>query len=152
MSFSMFGPIQRLVIRCSLFFDLMSFGVWSFSVWSFGVRSFGVWSFGVRSFGVRSSGVRSFGIGSFSVGSFGVRSFGVRSFGVPSFRYHQIPVATADIPKTAIITLCGLWVFFMPFGLSNAAQTFQCVMDRTLEGLEGTFPYMDNSRVGSPNR
>jgi hypothetical protein len=41
---------------------------------------------------------------------------------------------------------------FTPFGLSNAAQTFQRMMDRTTDGLEGVFAYMDDSRVGSPDR
>jgi hypothetical protein len=66
--------------------------------------------------------------------------------------YHQIPVAAADIPKTVIIMPFGSFEFlFTPFGLSNAAQTFQIMMDRTTEGLEGVFVYMD-SRVGSPDR
>jgi hypothetical protein len=39
---------------------------------------------------------------------------------------NQIPVAAADIPETAIITPFGQFEYvFTPFGLSNAAQTFQ---------------------------
>jgi hypothetical protein len=33
---------------------------------------------------------------------------------------------------------------FTPFGLSNAAQTFQRMMDCTTDGLEGVFAYMDD--------
>jgi hypothetical protein len=54
--------------------------------------------------------------------------------------YHQMPVAASDIPG------------FTSFGLSNAAQTFQRMVDRTTEGLEGVFAYMDDSHVGSPDR
>jgi hypothetical protein len=67
--------------------------------------------------------------------------------------YHQIPVAVLDIPKMAIIMPFGLFEYsFTPFGLSNAAQTFQRMMDRTTDGLEGVFAYMDDSCVGSPDR
>jgi hypothetical protein len=38
------------------------------------------------------------------------------------------------------------------FGLSNAAQTFQKMMDRTCAGLECAFPYMDDSQIASPDR
>jgi hypothetical protein len=52
---------------------------------------------------------------------------------------------TEDIPKTAIITPFGQFEYlFTPFGLSNAAQTFQRMMVRTTDGLEGVFAYMDD--------
>jgi hypothetical protein len=58
-----------------------------------------------------------------------------------------------NIPKTAIIMPFGLFEYlFTSFGLSNAAQIFQRMMDRTTDGLKGVFAYMDNSRVGSPDR
>jgi hypothetical protein len=67
--------------------------------------------------------------------------------------YHPIPVAAADIPKMGIIKPFGLFEYlFMPFGLPNAAQTFQRMMDCTTENQEGVFEYIDDSRVGSPDR
>ena len=51
--------------------------------------------------------------------------------------YHKIPVADTDTPKTAITTPFGLFEFLrMPFGLRNAAQSFQRFIDRVLKGLE----------------
>jgi hypothetical protein len=55
-----------------------------------------------------------------------------------------------DIPKTAIATLFRLFEFLrMTFGLRNAGNTFQRLMDRILAGLDFVFVYLDDVIIGS---
>ena len=50
----------------------------------------------------------------------------------------------------AVITLFSLFKFIrMPFGLQNAAQTFQCFMDQVLCGLTFAYNYINDLLIAS---
>ena len=87
-----------------------------------------------------------------NIGDLTARLAGCRVFSKLDLRkgYHQIPVRAEDICKTAIITPFGLWEFRrLPFGLRNAGQAFQRMMDRILAGLDYAFVYLDDVLIAS---
>jgi Reverse transcriptase (RNA-dependent DNA polymerase) len=64
--------------------------------------------------------------------------------------YHQIPMAAGDIAKMAILMPFSLYEYvYMPFGLRNAAQTFQRLMDRIFCHLPFCFYYLDDHLIAS---
>ena len=61
-------------------------------------------------------------------------------------------MAEEDIPKTTITTPFALFEFTrMPFGLRNAAQTFQRFIDQVTRVLPLVFAYIDDLPIASSN-
>ncbi|BES93979.1 multicellular organismal development [Nesidiocoris tenuis] len=64
--------------------------------------------------------------------------------------FHHVPVAPDDIPKTAVITPFGLFEFLrMPFGLKNAAQSFQRYLHSIVRDLHFVYSYIDDLLIAS---
>ena len=67
--------------------------------------------------------------------------------------YHQIPVFKDHVRKTAVITPFGLYLFpRCPFGLKNAGQDFQRLMDQILGDIPHTFVYLDDVLIASATK
>ena len=64
--------------------------------------------------------------------------------------FHQIPMKEEDVCKTGVITPFGLFEFLRcPFGLKNAPQDFQRLMDEVLGDLPHVFVYLDDILIAS---
>ena len=67
--------------------------------------------------------------------------------------YYQVPLTEDSIPKTAIVTPFGSFEFLvMPYGVCNAAPTFQRVMDSIFASVPFIFIYLDDLIVFSPDK
>jgi hypothetical protein len=62
--------------------------------------------------------------------------------------YHQVPMAADSVSKTAVTMPFGSFEYlFMPFGLRNAAQTFQRLMDTIFSDMDNLVSYLDDHLV-----
>ena len=68
--------------------------------------------------------------------------------------YWQLPVNPTDREKTAFCPRPGMGFYEfcrMPFELAGAPSSFQCLMDKTLQGLSFVIIYLDDILVHSKN-
>jgi hypothetical protein len=70
-------------------------------------------------------------------------------FVVGALQHESLRLA-ADVPKTAVTTPFGMFEFLrMPFGLRNAGQSFQRLMDVVVADVAAAFAYLDDIIVAS---
>ena len=83
---------------------------------------------------------------------FAVNLIGTRVFSKVDLvrAYNQVPMNADDIAKTAIVTPFGLFEYLrMPFGLKNAAQTFQRFIYNVFRDMQFGYVYLDDILVAS---